>query len=104
MKLQPFDNGVFFQFLEDTTNTKFANKSAGGLFISLDSTVQANVPRWGKVTHVGPKVRDVTLGEYILIEAGMWTQSFEVHEGHKLWKTDEEKVLLATFDRPTVGL
>jgi co-chaperonin GroES (HSP10) len=100
MALQPITNGIFFQFVEDSTGGRFINSAASGIIISSQASDQANLPRWGKVTAVGPNVTDVRVGEFVLIEPGMWTQGFKTVDGQQLWKTDEEKVL-AVSDQPT---
>jgi len=98
MNVQPFENNVFFQFVDDTTNSKFANSTTAGILIAHSSNAQANIPRWGKVTHIGPNVKDISVGEYILIEPGMWTQAFKIKD-ERFWKTDDEKAIVVS-DKP----
>ena len=100
MALQPITNGIFFQFVEDSTGGRFINSAASGIIISSQASDQSNLARWGKVTAIGPNVTDVQVGEFILIESGMWTQGFKTVDGQQLWKTDEEKVLIVS-DQPT---
>lgn len=96
--LQPLANGVYFIFEDEVTSTKFVNKSASGILIAEGQGDQVNIPRWGTVISVGPDVTEVQAGDYILIEKGMWTTSFET-EGLKLWKTDDTKILCVS-DEP----
>ena len=89
---EPLTNGIIFEFFDDSTNTRFVNKTSSGIMIAISAKDQANVDRWGIVKQVGPDVKQVKVGEAILVESGYWTPSFEVN-GTKLWKTDEDHVL-----------
>ena len=92
MKLEPVNDNVIFKFVEDTTSTRFMNSSSAGIIISSKDDNQANVSRWGKVVAIGPKVLDVKVDDYILVESGKWTSGFE-HESVRYWKTDENQIL-----------
>lgn len=98
MKLQPLRNNIMFQFLDETSGKqgKFKDRvTSGGIVLpTLDSGQK--LPRWGRVVAVGPDAQ-VEVGEYILIEALMWSFGTEF-EGEKLWKTDDSKVLMVTTD------
>lgn len=96
--LRPLTNGVFFQFTEEASTSTFVNKTKSGILIAQGKGDQANVPRWGKVTDIGPDVKDVAVGDYVLVDAGKWTVNFEI-EGVRTWKTDETHILL-TSDSP----
>jgi hypothetical protein len=95
MDVQPFENNVFFQFVDDTTNTKFANSTTAGILIAHSSNAQSDIPRWGKITHIGPDVKDVKVSEYVLIEPGMWTTAFKLGD-ERYWKTDEDQLICAS--------
>ena len=96
--LTPVLNGIIFEFYDDSTHTRFINKTASGIAIAISAKDQANVDRWGIVKAIGPDVHTVKVGEAILIESGYWTASFEADD-NKLWKTDEDHVIL-TADEP----
>jgi co-chaperonin GroES (HSP10) len=98
MHIQPLEDGIIFQFYDDSTSTRFVNKTKSGIAIAIEAKDQANMDRWGVVTDIGPKVKQVKVGEAILIESGFWTPGFESN-GQKFWKTDEQRVLL-TADEP----
>jgi co-chaperonin GroES (HSP10) len=52
--------------------------TAGGLFIpSTDAKRSGVIPRWGKVFAVGPEQKDVKVGEWVLMEHGRWSRTFE---------------------------
>jgi len=92
MTIEAVRNNVIFQFVEDVTSTRFVNSTASGIIISSQDGTQASIPRWGQVTHVGPEVIDVSVGDFVLVEAGMWTSGFYL-DGARYWKTDEDKVM-----------
>ena len=92
------DHNVIFQFVESSLYGRFVNEAKSGILISSLDTSQTTYPRWGKVTHLGPRVSDISVGEFVLIEPGKWTVGFEIN-GQKHWKTDEDKILLVA-DEP----
>ena len=98
MHIEPLRNNIMFQFLDETGGAKgkFTDrKTEGGIILpTLDSGQK--LPRWGKVLAVGPDAT-VQQGEYILVEALMWSYGTEI-DGVKMWKTDDSKVLLVTDD------
>lgn len=98
MKLVPTATGVIIQFVDDTTSTRFVNSTQSGILITEQNQEQANLPRWGKVTHVGAEAEGVEPGNYVLVEPGMWTRGFFVG-GQRFWKTNYEK-LMAVSDEP----
>lgn len=96
--LEPLKDGIIFKFYDDATSTRFVNKTASGIAIAISAKDQANVDRWGVVTTIGPDVKQVSVGEAILIESGFWTPGFDLN-GERFWKT-EEKHVMATADEP----
>lgn len=98
MNIKPLNDGIIFQFYDDSTSTRFVNRTESGIAIAIEAKDQANVDRWGVVVDIGPQVKSVAVGEAILIESGYWTPSFEV-KGHKYWKTDEQHVICSA-DKP----
>lgn len=98
MKLETLHKNIIFKFVEEITSSRFVNSTKSGLIISSKDTAQSSVPRWGEVTQIGPEVLDISVGDFILIEAGKWTPGFYV-ENVRYWKTDEDKVM-AVSDEP----
>lgn len=98
-KLRPLKNTVLFQFLDETGGAKgrFAERYNGSIVIPVLNSTQNKSPRWGKAVRVGPDVREIKEGDFILIEPLQWTYN-EVFEGEKIWKTDESKIMLSTDD------
>ena len=95
----PIKNHIMFQFLDDTGGSKgkFSNRSTASGIIIAQTDMQQKVPRWGKVYNAGPESL-VKEGEFILIEALMWSYGTEINDDLKLWKTDDSKVLMVTTD------
>ena len=57
-------------------------KSQGGIIINSDNGKGHGVkPRWAKVYSVGPEQKDVTVGQWILVEHGRWTRKVKVDRG-----------------------
>ena len=97
--ISALSNNIIFQFVEDITSSRLVNSSSSGIIISSQDKTQTGVPRWGKVTNVGPDVLDVKVDDFVLIEHGKWTPGFYV-DGKRYWKTDED-MIMCTGDEPT---
>ena len=97
MNLRPLNDTILFQFLDETGGAKgrFTERHKGSIIIPTLNSNQSGVPRWAKAIAVGPKVNEVTVGMFIMIEPLQWT-THEVFEGEKVWKTTESKVFLST--------
>ena len=55
--------------------------SKGGIIVQSDNGKAHGVkPRWGKVYAVGPKQTDVKVGDWICVEHGRWTRTFEIEQ------------------------
>lgn len=98
MHIEPVNNAVIFQFVDEALHSKFLNTAKSGVLISAHNAAQSEKPRWGKVTHIGPEVKDVQPGDFILVDPGKWTMGFYVDDV-RYWKTDET-VIAATADEP----
>ena len=98
MIIEAFRNYVIFSFIEKIVGERFVNSSGGSIILSSDDKAQTTYPRWVKVAEVGPDVKDITAGEYALVEAGKWTAQFRI-DGTRYWKTDSDHVL-CTADSP----
>lgn len=91
--MQPIKDGLFFTFIDETSNSAFTNSASNGIIMVNGAGAQADVARWAKVVAVGPDCRDVHPGDEVLVEAGMWTVAFE-NSGQRQWKTDESKLIV----------
>ena len=80
-------------------------KTSGGIFVA-SSNGKANgiVPRWARVWAVGPEQRDVSVGEWILIEHGRWTRTIEVEtengDSVEIRLVDNNAVMASADARP----
>lgn len=71
--------------------------TAGGLFIPDENRKDSGIrARWAQVHYIGEGVRDVRIGDYVLVSHGRWSREFEVdHEGQqvKMVMLDNKEIL-----------
>ncbi len=83
------------QFDERITN--------GGIVLLNDDLKSAGIrPRWAKVYAIGPKQKDVKVGQYILISHGRWTRGIKIQDDtgeHTIRKVDNNDILMVS-DEP----
>jgi hypothetical protein len=71
-----------------------------GLILPNDNGTSLGIrPRWGRVYAVGPKQKDVTVGQWIMVAHGRWTRGIDIEDGqqeHKrtIRKIDPKDILL----------
>jgi co-chaperonin GroES (HSP10) len=79
--------------------------SRGGIIIPNDNGTSLGIrPRWGRVYAVGPKQKDVEVGQWIMVAHGRWTRGIDIDNGtadHKITirKIDPKDILLVS-DNP----
>ena len=99
-KLVPIKDRVFF------TDMNFEEEvTAAGLIIQSDNGKGSGVkPRWGRVYAIGPDQKDVKVGEWILVEHGRWTRTFELENDDgsitKLQVADNKGIMLSCDEKP----
>lgn len=77
----------------------------GGIIIQSDDGKTMGVkPRWGRVYAVGPKQKDIKVGEWVLMEHGRWTRGMTV-EGEDgvtrtLRRVDTDAIMLTAKKKP----
>ena len=75
----------------------------GGIVLPNDDMKSSGIrPRWGKVYAVGPKQREIEVGQYILISHGRWTRGIKIDDGNgekTIRKVDNKDILLVS-DEP----
>ena len=75
----------------------------GGIVLLNDDMKNTGIrPRWAKVYAIGPKQKDVQVGQYILISHGRWTRGVKIEdaEGERtIRKVDPNDILLVS-DEP----
>lgn len=102
IQIETFANHIIFKFTDDILSGRFINSTdSGSIVISSEDTNQSAAARWGVATHVGPEVTEVKIGDYMLLEPGMWTSGFWVGR-ERYWKTDETKVMCLSDEAYTV--
>ena len=79
-------------------------KSSGGIIVQSDNgKIHGIHPRWGKIYAVGPKQKDVTVGQWILVSHGRWTRGIKIEDatGEKIIrKVDIKEMLLVSDETP----
>ena len=82
--------------------------STGGIVLLNDNGKGNGIrPRWGRVYAVGPKQKNVEVGQWIMVAHGRWTRGIDIEDGeldHKrtIRKIDPKDILLVSDqqDRP----
>jgi co-chaperonin GroES (HSP10) len=88
------------------SNMEFGmQKTATGILIHSDDGKSSGVkPRWGRVWAVGPEQTEVKVGEWIMVEHGRWTRTFEVEQDDgsvlELRRVDNSAILMSADERP----
>jgi co-chaperonin GroES (HSP10) len=80
-------------------------KTKGGIVIqSLDGKSEGIKHRWGRVWAVGPSQKDVSVGEWILLEHGRWTRGVTVVEDDgteiTIRRADLKAILAVADEKP----
>jgi hypothetical protein len=78
--------------------------SSGVLLLSDDAKSHGIRPRWAQVYAIGPEQRDVSVGQWILIEHGRWTRGVYVEiDGTEivLRRVDADAIMLVSDEEPT---
>lgn len=100
MKAKAIEDGILFTFVEETSGGAFENATDWG-FVVQSKVEDPTKPRWAKVIDVGPKVKLISKGQYILVENLMWTTSLSLNENdEKFWKTNEKHVMCVSDEYP----
>lgn len=86
---------IIFQFIDELDERgQFIEKTDSIILVYGDKESSANNPRWGIVTHIGPEVQDVKVGDKVLVSNLKWTMAFKIdNDGPKYWRTDEQHIL-----------
>ena len=88
------DNVLVADMEFDTRITSF------GIILPNDNGTSLGIrPRWGRVYAVGPKQKDVRVGQWIMVAHGRWTRGIDIEDGqleHKrtIRKIDPKDILL----------
>jgi co-chaperonin GroES (HSP10) len=100
MKLEDFKphaDKVFVTELE-----RGPQKTSAGIIIPDDNATERGLrPRWGQIVAVGKNIKDLTVGQWLLIEHGRWTNGIEVeidNKKTKFWYIDYPAAILLVSD------
>jgi co-chaperonin GroES (HSP10) len=93
--LELSEDKILFIFDEDIENKKFSNVTKSGIIVQERAENQLEKPRLGWVKQIGPDVKDVQVGDLVLIEPLRWTTGIEVEEvsDGEFWITDEKSIM-----------
>ena len=78
-----------------------------GLILPTDNGTGAGIrPRWGRVYAVGPKQKDVQVGQWVCVAHGRWTRGIDIEDGtgkRQIRRIDPNDILLVadTDQAPT---
>jgi co-chaperonin GroES (HSP10) len=80
-------------------------KTAAGILIHSDNGKSSGVkPRWGQVWAIGPEQTEVAVGDWICVEHGRWTRTFELEQDDgsilELRRVDNSAVLMSSEEKP----
>jgi len=77
--------------------------SSGIVLLGDDAKTAGIRPRWAQVYAVGPDQKDVTVGQWILVEHGRWTRGSEVEidgEEMTIRRIDATAILMVSDESP----
>ena len=77
--------------------------SSGIILLDDDGKGHGIRPRWGKVFAIGPEQKDVTQGQWIMVEHGRWTRGVKIIDGNEetvIRKVDNKDILLVSDQDP----
>ena len=78
--------------------------TSGGLILLNDNGTTLGIrPRWGQVYAVGPKQKDVQVGQWICVAHGRWTRGLDIEDDSGLRtirRIDPEDILLISDTQP----
>jgi co-chaperonin GroES (HSP10) len=80
-------------------------QTKSGIVISSDNGKAHGVrPRWGRVWAIGPEQTDVQVGDWILVEHGRWTRTWEVEDDNtviELRGIDVKAIMMISDEKPS---
>ena len=61
-------------------------------------------PRWAKIYAVGSDIDYVSVGQWVLMEHGRWSEGFDLEENGEVFdlrQADGESILMVSDEEPT---
>ena len=80
-------------------------KTSGGLIVNEhDGTEEAIRARWFEITHVGPDVIAVSVGDWVYVSHGRWSRGFPIDKSDdtKYYQLDNDEILCKSDEYPIV--
>lgn len=81
--------------------------SNGGIVIINDDMKNHGIrPRWGKIYALGPDVKGLEVGQYIMVSHGRWTRGIKIEDenGEVVIRKVDPKDILLVSDEPVNDL
>ena len=75
----------------------------GGIVLLSDNGKLEGIhPRWGRVYAVGPRQKDIQVGQYVCVAHGRWTRGLEIEDqdGEKTIRRVDNADILLVSDTP----
>ena len=115
----PFDRNIGYQFSLDFEGKKiralhnnvivrdmsFEGRTldSGIVLLADDGKTDGIRPRWARVYAVGPEQKDVTVGQWILLEHGRWSRGIKIQkdgEEFTIRRADPEAIMMISDEQP----
>jgi co-chaperonin GroES (HSP10) len=103
-KVTPLRDGIIVEEMKFGMQTT----SKGLIILNDDGANHGIKPRWARVYSIGPDQKDISVGQYILVEHGRWRRGIEVvnpdtGEETVVRKVDNENILMVS-DEPMIDM
>lgn len=99
-KITPLRDNVFI------TDMDFGmQQTSAGIYVASDDGKSSGIhPRWGKVWAIGPDQKDVTIGDWILVEHGRWTRGIDYENDTgdviTIRMVENKSILISSDEKP----
>lgn len=92
------NDSFLFKFNDEVTSDGFFRHDSELLHIITKDVQESNRrARLVTVLRVGPKAKDLTVGETVVVEALAWTKQFKIGDD-TVWMSDERRVIAKVED------
>ena len=100
-KMVPLHDKIFVSDMEFGME-----RTQSGIFLHSDDGKSTGIhPRWAKVWAVGPKQKDVKIGEWVCVEHGRWTRTIEYENTDgsvtEIRMVDNEAIMMTADEKPS---
>jgi len=97
--------------LKDTiivSDMKFDERLSNGGIVIINDDMKSNGirPRWGRIYALGPEVKGLEIGQYIMVSHGRWTRGIKIEDenGTVVVRKVDPKDILLVSDEPVNDL